>query len=137
MKKNLWKLTSLLESLFELSQKQREALDRQALNTLTDILRAKDELLKEVAAELRRLSEGGIFVMNPKTYPTDPEICTRLSYAATQIRRFKAHEKWIATQTKHLQDDISRQLHSLHLRRQGLAGYSRQRLDHRLPTITG
>ena len=137
MEENIRELTSLLESLFKLSQKQREALDRQALGALESILLAKDELLEKVAAELRQLSEIGIFVMNPKTYPTDPEIRAQLSHAATQIRRFEAHEKGVAAQTKHLQGDISRRLHSLRHRRQGLASYSRQRLNHRLPMMTG
>lgn len=137
MEKNIRELTSLLESLFELSQKQREALDRQALSALESILQAKDELLEKVAAELGQLSESGILVMNPKTYPADPEMRARLSHAATQIRRFEAHEKGVTAQTKRLQGDISRRLHSLQHRRQGLAGYSRHRPNHRLPTMTG
>jgi hypothetical protein len=137
MNNSIRKLILLLDSLFELSQKQVDALDRRALGDLENILRAKDDLLKRLGDELAQLSASGVLVMDAKTYPTDPDIRARLSATANRVRRYQAHEKSIVARTKGLRDDLSRELRSLRKRRQGLASYSKPRPNRRFPTMTG
>ena len=137
MDNSIRKLIHLLDSLFELSQKQVDALDRRALGDLETILRAKDDLLRRFAHELAQLSASGVSVMDAKTYPTDPDIRARLSVAANRVRRFQAHEKSITARIRSLRDDLSRELRSLRKRRQGLASYSKPRPNGRLLTMTG
>ncbi len=124
MKLKIEKLAGLFEQLLELSKKQMEALDRQAFRDIEKLLDAKEKALKSAGELLNQLSDMGISIMNPKTYPDDPELRSRLSYAATQVRRFEAHEKHVASQVNSLQGDVSQQLHSLHRRRKSLAGYA-------------
>jgi hypothetical protein len=137
MDNSIRKLIHLLDSLFELSQKQVDALDRRALGDLENILRAKDDLLKRLGDELAQLSASGVLVMDAKTYPTDPDIRARLSATANRVRRYQAHEKSIVARTKGLRDDLSRELRSLRKRRQGLASYSKPGPNRRFPTMTG
>ena len=72
MDNGIRKLIHLLESLFELSRKQVDALDRRALGDLEKILRAKDDLLMRLGDELAQISANGVSVMDPKTHPMDP-----------------------------------------------------------------
>ncbi len=125
MKLNTQRLVILLRQLFELSQRQVEALDRKGFGDIERILTEKDDLLKELAKELEKLSSKGIAVMNPKTYPVDQENCTALAFVATQIRRYNAHEKAVAVQVKLQHEDISNRLQKLHRRKQSLTSYSK------------
>jgi hypothetical protein len=117
-------LTGLFEELLELSKRQREALDRQAFRDIEKLLEAKEKALRSAGELLNQLSEMGVAVMNPQTYPDDPELRARLSRAATQVRRFQAHEKYVTAQVNNLQGDVSQLLHSLRRRRTSLAGYA-------------
>jgi hypothetical protein len=137
MNNSIQKLIHLLDRLFELSQKQVDALDRRALGDLEKILRAKDDLLKVFASELAQLSASGVSVMDAKTYPADPDLRAKLSVAANRVRRFQAHEKSVAARMKDLRDDVARELRSLRKRRQGLTSYSTPSQRRRFPTMTG
>lgn len=137
MDNSIQKLIHLLDRLFELSQKQVDALDRRALGDLEKILRAKDDLLRVFAREIAQLSASGISVMDAKTYPADPDIRASLSEAANRVRRFQAREKSVAARTKGVRDDLARELRSLRKRRQGLTSYTKSGPNRRFPTMTG
>lgn len=136
MKSNIQRLVVLLRQLFELSQSQLEALDRQALGDIEKILLRKEGILKELKKELGKFSSKGIAVMNPKTYPPDREISTSLAFVATQIRRFEAHEKSVAAQVRLQYEDVSQRLRKLRHRRMSLTGYAKhQPKRHTLCTL--
>jgi len=137
MKTNLQELISLLASLFELSQKQEDALYRQALVDIEVTLKRKDDVLGRVGVALGRCSEKGIALMDPKTYPPDPEIRALLSVAASYVRRFQAHEKFVLTQTTSLRNDLSHRLLTLRHRRRGITGYAQPRQNLHLLTAKG
>lgn len=137
MKTNLRELISFLTSLFELSQKQADALNRQALVDLEVTVKQKDDVLRRVGMALGRCSEKSIALMNPQTYPPDPEIRALLSLAASYVRRFQAHEKSVLAQTTSLRNDFSRRLLSLQHRRKGITGYTQPRQNLHLLTAKG
>jgi hypothetical protein len=113
MDDSIRKLIHLLDRLFELSQKQVDALDRRALGDLEKILRAKDDLLRALAHELAQISASGVSVMDAKTYPT------------------------VAARTRSLRDDLARELRSLRKRRQGTTTYSKPRPNGKRLMVTG
>ena len=137
MKPIIEALARLFEQLFELSKKQREALDRQAFRDIEKLLKAKENALRSAGELLSQLSKMGIALMDPKTYPADPDLCGRLSHAATRVRRFQAHEKHVALQVNGLQGDVSQRLQSLHRRRTSLAGYAPRGKDKHLLNALG
>jgi hypothetical protein len=137
MSTSLDKLTVLLESLFEVSRKQLEALHRLDLDEFEIAMKTKDDLLKSVGRELGRCSAQGIALMNPRTYPSDPQLRRQLFQAATQMRRFQAHEKSVASRVANLQGDIRRKLLSLRHKRTALGGYSTSQRSTHLLTMVG
>jgi hypothetical protein len=136
MSMSLDKLVVLLESLFEASRKQVEALQRMDLDEFASLMKTKDDLLASVGRELGRCSAQGIALMNPRTYPVEPKLREQLFHAAMQIRRFQAHEKSVASRVASLHEDIRRKLLSSRHKRTALSGYAQPRTGaHRLTMV--
>jgi len=134
---DIQRLSCLLKQLFAVSQRQRGALDRMDWSEFETAMKTKDELLQSVGRALGRCSARGIALMNPETYPADPKVRAELSLAATELRRFNAHEKALTLQVTTLRDDIRSKLLALQKRRAGLAGYSPSRTNGRWLATTG
>ena len=113
----------ILSDLFELSNRQADALNRENYEELDLLITKKADLLAALDNIVAGLKERGWELNNPTTYPKDSTIAAALRDAADISRRLQAHERYILGQMIVQRQFVGDRMDRIMQKRLAIAGY--------------
>lgn len=114
----------LLEMLFDLSNRQGDALNREDYSALEGLLTEKSDLLTKFQEAVNSLREMGWDLNNPTTYPKDSAVAATLREASDISRKLQAHERYVLGQMIVQRQLAGDRMDAILQKRMAVTGYS-------------
>lgn len=114
----------LLEKLFNLSNRQGDALNREDYSALDELLTEKSDLLAQLQETVKGLRVMGWDLNNPTTYPKDSAVAAVLREASDISRKLQAHERYVLGQMIVQRQFAGDRMDAILQKRMAVTGYS-------------